>query len=150
MLTAYDAAIEEFIAGRPVPENDNLPEGLRQLIQAITQPINQPFSRELWLFSPIIRLAEVTVPVLIIIGKKDIQVDWQVDGPLFEAVAADHNNIRVIYPENANHVLKYEPKLRSQLTPAEVMVSYGSEDVMLDPDAVEGIVLWLRTQLQAG
>ena len=68
------------MAGRPVPVDENLPEGLRQVIQAITQPVNQPFARELWIFNPVESLAEVTVPVLIIIGKKDIQVDWQTDG----------------------------------------------------------------------
>jgi uncharacterized protein len=147
MLSAYDKAIKEFIAGRPVPVDETLPEGLRQVIQAITQPINQPFSRELWTFNPLARLVEVTVPVLIVIGKKDTQVDWLTDGPLFEEVAAAHENISVTYLENANHVLKLEPKPRSQLTPAEVMASYSSDDVMLDPEAIETIIAWIKTQL---
>ena len=146
MLSAYDEAMKEFIAGRPAPVNENLPEGLRQVIQAITQPINQPFSRELWTYNPVASLAKVTIPVLILIGKKDTQVDWETDGPLFEAVAADHGNITVSYAETANHVLKFEPRPRSQLTPAEVMASYGSDDVMLDTDAVEVIIAWLKAQ----
>jgi uncharacterized protein len=147
MLAAYDSAMKEFMASRPVPVDENLPEGLRQVIQAITQPVNQPFGRELWIFNPIEKLTGVTVPVLIIIGKKDIQVDWQTDGALFEAVAAEHRNITVTYAENANHVLKLEPKPRAELTPAEVTVSYGSDEVMLDPEAVEVIIYWLHAQL---
>ncbi len=147
MLSAYDEAMKEFIAERPVPVNENLPEGLRQVILAITQPVNQPFSRELWVYNPVANLAKVTIPVLIMIGKKDTQVDWETDGPLFEAVVADHGNISVSYAETANHVLKFEPRPRSQLTPAEVMASYGSDDVMLDTDAVGVIIAWLKAQL---
>ena len=146
MLSAYDEAIKEFVAGRPVPVDESLPEGLRQVIQAITLPVNQPFARELWIYNPVVNLAKVTLPVLIMIGKKDTQVDWETDGPLFEAVAADHDNIRVTYVENANHVLKLEPKPRSQLTVADVMASYGSEEVMLDPEAVGIIIAWLKAQ----
>jgi hypothetical protein len=147
MLSAYDSAMKEFMAGRPVPVDENLPESLRQVIQAITQPINQPFARELWVFNPIEKLTEVTVPVLIVIGKKDTQVDWLTDGALFEAVAAKHANIRVVYAENSNHVLKLEPKPRSELTPAEVMASYSSDEVMLDPEPVDTIISWLKTYL---
>jgi pimeloyl-ACP methyl ester carboxylesterase len=146
MLSAYDAAMRDFVADRAVPVDESLPEGLWQLIQAITLPVNQPFARELWVFNPLARLTEISVPVLIIIGKKDIQVDWQTDGVLFEALAAEHRNIRVVYAENANHVLKFEPKPRSELTPAEVQVSYGSDEVMLDPEPVNSIISWLRAQ----
>jgi uncharacterized protein len=147
MLSAYDTAMEAFVAGRPVPDNENLPANLRQVIQAITQPVNQPFARELWIFDPTAKLTEVTVPVLIVIGKKDIQVDWQVDGSLFETVAQEHANITLVYPENTNHVLKFEPKPRSQLIVAEVMVTYGSDDVTLDPEPVENIASWLQSRL---
>ncbi len=147
ILSAYDEAIGDFMAGRPVRINENLPAGLQQVIQAITQPANQPFSRELWSFNPAAKLAEIMVPVLIVLGKKDIQVDWQTDGSLFEAVAREHDNITIAYSENANHVLKFEPKPRSQLTPADVMVTYGSDDVMLNSDAVDGITSWLRAHL---
>ncbi|MCB9131311.1 MAG: alpha/beta hydrolase [Anaerolineales bacterium] len=150
LLSAYDAAIEEFIAGRPVPANEGLPEGLQQLIMAITQPANQPFARELWTYNPATRLAEIKVPVLIVLGKKDIQVDWQTDGPLFETVARSHDNITIHYVENANHVLKFEPRPRAELTPAEVMATYSAEDVMLDPDTVATITDWLGTHVSLG
>jgi hypothetical protein len=87
------------------------------------------------------------VPVLIVIGKKDIQVDWLTDGPLFEAIAKEHANITIRYFENANHVLKFEPKPSSQLTPADAMTTYSSADVMLDSEPVDSIISWLRAQL---
>ena len=147
LLSAFDAAMNEFQAGRPVTVDENLPEGLRQVIQGITQPANQPFSRELWVFNPAVKLAEMRVPILIVLGKKDIQVDWQVDGLIFEAVAKEHDNISIIYAENANHVMKLEPKPRAQLTPTEVMTTYSSDAVMLDSDPVGRIIAWLQAQL---
>ena len=147
MLSAYDTAIDDFIADRPVSNYENLPAAFQQVILGITQPANLPFTRELWIFNPAAKLAEVTVPVLIILGKKDIQVDWQTDGSLFEAVAKERDNVTIIYSENANHVLKFEPKPRSQLTPAEVMATYSAKDAMLDPESVKAITSWLRTHL---
>lgn len=148
LLAVYDRAIAEFTAGRPAPIDETLPESLRQLIQAINQPINQPFSRELWVFNPIEKLAEVSVPVLIVLGKKDIQVDWQTDGPVFEALAKAHPNLTLFYAENANHVLKSEPKPRADLTVTEVMTSYGAAEVGLDPSTVETIIAWLNAPLE--
>jgi uncharacterized protein len=49
MLATYDAAIQDFMAGREVKIDPSLPEGLRNLILSVTAPINQPFSRELWM-----------------------------------------------------------------------------------------------------
>ena len=90
ILAAYDAAMDDYLAGRPVQVDENLPEGLRTVIMAVTSPVNQPFSRELWGYNPVDRLAQVVAPVLIVLGKKDIQVDWQVDGAIFEALAGRH------------------------------------------------------------
>jgi fermentation-respiration switch protein FrsA (DUF1100 family) len=146
MLAAYDAAIADFLAGRPVQLDEKLPDGLRQMIQGMVQPVNQRFIRELWVFNPVARLAEVHVPVLVVLGKKDIQVDWQVDGALFDSFAQAHDQIRIVYKENANHVLKFEPRSRTELTPAVVAVSYGAEDTTLDPDTVETISSWLKWQ----
>jgi hypothetical protein len=150
LLAAYDAAMAEFVAGRSVPADDTLPEWLGQMIQAISLPANQPFAGELWQYDPTVKLAEITVPVLILLGKKDIQVDWQTDGSLFETVAESHDNVTINYVANANHVLKFEPEPRAELTTGEVMATYSAEDVMLDPEAVGTITNWLRTHGAVG
>jgi uncharacterized protein len=147
LLAAYDKAIEEFSAGRPVSMEDTLPEGLRQIIQGITQPVNLPFAKELWIFNPLTLLTQIKVPVLIVLGKKDIQVDWQIDGALFEEAAKVHNNISVTFCENANHVLKFEPKARAELTSAGVMAGYSADNTRLDPEPVDIITAWLQAHI---
>jgi hypothetical protein len=42
-------------------------------------------------------------------------------------------------------LLKYEPKLRSKLVPAEVATGYDAPDVRLDPEVQAGILEWLAT-----
>jgi fermentation-respiration switch protein FrsA (DUF1100 family) len=120
---------------------------MRNLILALTIPINQPFSRELWTLDPMAVLVKVTAPVLIVIGKKDLQIDWQADGAVFEAAAGKRSNITLAFTENANHVLKYEPRPRSDLSPAEVGNRYNADDEVLDPDTVELITSWMRAKL---
>ena len=144
-LASYDTAMDDFIHERPVQVDETLPDPFKQLISAITLPINQPFARELWVYDPLTRLPGVAAPILIVIGKKDIQVDWQIEGPLFESVAKDHTNLRVVYLENANHVLKYEPLDRAEITPTHAMATYGADDIPLDPATVETITAWLTS-----
>jgi pimeloyl-ACP methyl ester carboxylesterase len=143
-LAAYDAAMADFAAGRPVTVDDSLPEMLRIVIGAATAPINQPFSRELWVTDPIELAASVTAPILVIIGKKDVQVGWQVDGSRWEKLVKDHSNITVVFPDNANHVLKHEARPLEQLSPTDIMNSYSSADAVLDPPVVETIAAWLN------
>lgn len=147
LLAAYDAAIDDFAAGRPVTVDANMPEGMRILILGLSAPVNQPFARELWIADPAALLAAVTAPALIVIGKKDIQVDWRADGVLFESLAQTHRNITLVYPENANHVLKYEPRDRSTLTAAEAMDNYSGPAGVLDAEVVQTITSWLNAQL---
>jgi len=60
-------------------------------------------------------ITAVKEPILIVIGKKDIQVDWQADGKALEAAAKDRA-VSFFYPENADHVLKFEEKPRDKLS----------------------------------
>jgi uncharacterized protein len=145
-LSSYDTAMADFVNGRAVKVDENLPEGIRNLILSVTYPANQPFARELWTTDPIPLLSRISAPVLVVIGKRDIQVDWQADGEIYQAYAKDHKNITVRFPENADHVLKYEPQGGPKLTAAEAMAVYSAADARLDPLAVEIITTWLRSQ----
>ncbi len=145
-LASYDSAIADFVAGRAVKVDDSLPEGMRNLLLGTTKPVNQPFVRELWTTDPAKLLSKVDVPVLVVIGKKDLQVNWQADGGIIEAISKTHKNITVAYPENANHVLKHEPRDRSQLTAAEVAASYNADTSVLDEETVTAITIWLKSQ----
>lgn len=147
MLAVYDQAMQDFLAGREVKIDPTLPEGLRNMILSVTMPVNQPFSRELWMANVASLLPKVDCPVLILLGKKDIQVVWQTDAPIFEEMLKNQANLKIAYAENANHVLKHEPRPLSELTPTDIMASYNGDNARLDDQAVEIILSWLKAQL---
>jgi dienelactone hydrolase len=142
LMASYNEAIKDFLAEKPVKINPSFPQGVQMLLQSLITPVNLPFSRELWTADIKVWLREVEEPVLIIIGKKDIQVDWQLDGGALEQAVAGRDNVSFTYPENANHVLKYEEKPREKLS-SEDSLMYNSEDRVLDPDALAAIKSWL-------
>jgi pimeloyl-ACP methyl ester carboxylesterase len=146
LLKAYDAAIENFVAGEAVTPDPALPQWIQMLLQGLATPANQPFARELWVTDPAAWLAQVHVPVLVIIGKKDIQVDWQADGGLLQRSAKGHSNVSFLFPENANHVLKYEERPRSELS-ADVAAHYNDPDNHLDPQTLTVMLDWLKAHL---
>ncbi|HVC75262.1 MAG TPA: hypothetical protein VND96_01965 [Candidatus Micrarchaeaceae archaeon] len=146
LLGLYDAAVARFLAGERAAPDPALPESARTLIAALESPANLPFARELWTVDAATPLREAGVPVLIIIGKKDLQVDWQADGEPLQRAAAERPGVTFIFPENANHVLKHEPRPRAELTQAEVMARYNAPDASLDSETVAAIVAWLRAR----
>lgn len=143
LLALYDAAIVRFLAGEPVMLDPALPPGVQTLLQGLTTPANLPFSRELWLADAATPLAQVTVPVLVVIGQKDIQVDWHADGEPLQRAAAGRAGVTFLFPEDANHILKYEPRPRSELEAEAVVQRYNAPDARLDPQSLSSIVAWL-------
>src|SRR5579863_685281 len=143
LLALYDAAIIRFMAGEPIVPDPVLPEGVQMLLKSLETPANLPLARELWMANAAPLLKQVDVPVLVIIGKKDIQVDWQTDGEPLKLAAAGHEKVTFLFPENANHVLKEELRPRSELVPAEMAESYNGPDTRLNPQALASILEWL-------
>lgn len=143
LLALYDEAIARFVAGEPIAPDPSLPQGVQMLLQGLETPFNLPFARELWTAEAATPLRQVNVPVLVIIGRKDIQVDWQADGELLKRAAAGRD-VTFLFPENANHILKHEPRPRSELAQAEVGAGYNAPDARLDPEAVTAILQWLK------
>ena len=70
MMAAYDTALAQFVAGESVVPDPSLPQGIQMVLQGLTNPLNLPFARELWMADAAALLKQVTVPVLITIGKK--------------------------------------------------------------------------------
>ena len=147
LLGLYDAAISRFLAGEPAAPDPALPEGVGTLIAALESPANLPFARELWTADAAAPLREVRVPVLIIIGKKDLQVDWQADAEPLQRAAAGRADVSFLFPEDANHVLKHEPRPREELVQGEVMQRYNADDASLDAETVAAIVAWLTARV---
>jgi len=143
LLALYDAAIARFLAGEPTAPDPVLPEGVKILLQALETPANLPFARELWTADAASLLGRVAVPVLVIIGKKDLQVDWQADGEPLQRAAAGRADVTFLFPDNANHVLKHEPMPRAELGQAEAMPRYNAPDAYLDPEVTAAIAAWL-------
>ena len=149
LMALYDAAIARFLAGEPVAPDPSLPPGVQMLLQSLATPINLPFARELWMADAAPLLGQVNIPVLVIIGKKDIQVDWHADGEPLQRAATGRNNVTFLFPENANHVLKEELQPRSELAMAEVLGHYNSPDTRLDPQALASIIEWLAAHTRS-
>ena len=147
IMKQYDAAIAMFLIDKPVVPDSSLPEGIKQLLLSLANPANLPFSRELWTYDPSEYIAKVKEPILVIIGKKDIQVNWLADGEPLETATAKESSVSFVYPENADHVLKYEEKPREKLT-SELLLHYNAQDRNLDQEAANAIFNWLikRTQ----
>jgi pimeloyl-ACP methyl ester carboxylesterase len=143
LLRRYDAAVADFLAGRPHQADPELPRGVQDLLLSLTAPVNQPFALELWSADAASLLPRISVPVLVVIGKKDIQVDWQADGEPLQRAAEGHPNVTFAFPDEANHVLKHEPKPRAELLAGDVLASYNGPGAELDPEVTRLIVDWL-------
>jgi hypothetical protein len=143
VMALYDAAIARFLASEPMTPDPSLPAGIRALLGGLAAPANLPFARELWMFDSAPLVAQIDVPTLVVIGKKDIQVDWRADGEPLQHAAAGNAQIKFLFPDDANHVLKHESRPRSELNAANALSSYNGPDATLDSDAMARITEWL-------
>jgi uncharacterized protein len=148
LMKHYDDAIASFLANKPMVIDASLPEGIKLLLYSLENPANLPFSRELWIYSLAEHIAKVKEPILVVIGKKDIQVDWKIDGGLLENATAQRTAVSFVYPENANHVLKHEDATREALTAQYVLLHYNAPDAELDTEATNAILNWIKKQAQ--
>lgn len=149
LMRHYDEAIGEFLAGRPIVIDPSLPKGMEPFFRSLESPTNLPFSRELWTYNLRDHIAKVTDPVLVLTGKKDIQVDWRLDGQPLEGALAQNAKATFAYPDDANHLLKHEETPREKLTAEYVGAHYNASDAKLDAEAVSTILAWLD-QLSPG
>jgi len=68
------------------------------------------------------------------------------DAEPLQRAAAERTDISFLFPENANHVLKHEPRGREELVQAEAMLRYNAPDASLDPETIAAIVAWLTAR----
>jgi len=147
LMKIYDEGIANFLANKPLANAASLPEGnIKLVLLSLWNPANLPFSRELWTYSLPEHLAKVDEPILVVIGKKDIQVDWKIDGTELEKATAKKDDASFVYPKNANHVLKHEVKPREEITAQYAALSYNAPDAELDGEAADAIYGWLKKQ----
>lgn len=147
-MKQYDDAIADFLANKQMAVGVSLPEGIKLLLCSLENPANLPFSRELWTYRLPENLAKINDPILVVIGQKDIQVDWKIDGEILEVVTAHKNDVSFVYPENANHLLKHEAAPREALTAQYVTLHYNASNTELDGEAENAIIRWLKEKSQ--
>jgi pimeloyl-ACP methyl ester carboxylesterase len=145
-ISRYRALIQRFEEGLPFAPDPGLPDFANNLVAGLSAPVNQPFSREFWSFRPADYIRNTTIPVLVVIGKKDIQADWRLDGGALEEASQGKANVSFYYPENANHVLKAEPRPREELTAETAASAYNTPEACLDDETLKMILEWLRRQ----
>jgi pimeloyl-ACP methyl ester carboxylesterase len=104
-LAAVRAAAARYSAGEPARPDQRLPDSARLVFASFEAPINLPFARELWNEDTPSRLAHVTVPALVLIGRKDLQVDADLDAAPLRAATEGSTNVTFVFPENATTCL---------------------------------------------
>ena len=144
MMRQYDEAVEDFMADRPL-RDEPLPDGnISLLIRSLRTPANLPFARELWSYSLPEYLTRVEECMLVLIGKRDIQVDWKLDGDRLREAVGRRGLVSFAFPQYANHVLKHEEMPVEKITVQYAGSHYNAPDAELDEEAVDSILNWLK------
>lgn len=145
LIEYYDTSIRKFEDGEEFTPDESMPESLNMFLASMSSPVNQPFSREMWLLDPVDLLSMVEVPMLLMIGKKDIQVSWERDGKILSEKLSSRNNVSIRFPDNADHVLKHEETPADEIVAGEAGMNYNSEGREIDGETVETILDWLNS-----
>jgi pimeloyl-ACP methyl ester carboxylesterase len=143
LMAEVEAAAARYERGRPMHLDPRLPDSVRTVLASFEVPANLPLARELWTENAANLLPGVEIPTLILIGRKDLQIDTTADGGPLEQAAAGKENFTFVYPANANHVFKEDT--RGPVEAAEAPGNgYNEGGTHLDPEALEIILGWLH------
>jgi len=143
LMSAVRASAERYAAGQPMDPDPSLPDAVKMVLASFEEPANLPLARELWSQDAAASLPEVAVPVLVLIGGKDLQIDGRADGEPLQAAAAGMANVTFAFPPNANHVLKEETRSTAEVIAAPGN-GYNAPGTRLDPETLETILTWLQ------
>lgn len=145
MMTLVREAADRYTAGQPMDPDPRLPADVRTLLLGFETPVNLPLARELWAEAAGDTLPEVTIPTLVLIGGKDVQIDVHADGDPLQGAAAGNTNVTFIFPPTANHVLKEENRtLEEVFANMREHPGYNEDGTRLDPEALNTILSWLH------
>jgi len=121
----------------PAPHPDVHP-ALVTLAQGLARPETRTFVQATLDVDPWALAARVAVPLAMVWGDKDVQMPAPTNPP------SNHPGVRIILA-NANHLLKHEPRSRSELTPAQALTAYGDDTPLADLGPLEA---WLQALRQ--
>ena len=148
-MESYDEATANFLAGKSIQSKLYGGKAIRRLLRSLENPANQPFSRELWTYDLTKNISKIKSPILILIGKKDIQTDWKIDGEALKKATNGNPKVSFAFPNDSNHLLKYEKMPRNRLNARYVGRNYNSPRSYLDRSALNAIYSWLIKQTKS-
>jgi pimeloyl-ACP methyl ester carboxylesterase len=146
-MASLRAAFTDFLAGKDVDATtaSKLPP-LQQLVAQVVSPATAPLMRALLAFDNAAEAAKLTVPVLIVNGAHDMQIDPELDARTLHAafIGAKRDATLHISPE-ADHVLKHETATKEQMRAdlQKYQDAYNAPDRVLDADVVTAVIGWL-------
>jgi len=143
LMPEVEATAARYEAGKPMNIDPKVPDSVKMVLASFEAPANLPLARELWAESATDSLREVEIPTLVLIGRKDIQIDGTLDGEPLERAAIGKENITFAYPANANHVFKEDVRTLDEVTSTPGS-GYNEAGTRLDPDALKTILSWLH------
>jgi len=148
-MASLRGALADFFAEKPVdPMAVSKIPPLQQLMAQLVSPTTAPLMRGLIGFDNIAEAPKVTVPVLIVNGAHDMQVDPELDAkPLHAAFLAAKRDATLHISPEADHVLKHEPATKEQMRAdmQKYQDGYNAEGRVLDADLVTAVIGWLAS-----
>jgi hypothetical protein len=143
LMSEVEAAAARYGAGQPMNIDPKVPDSVKMVLASFEAPANLPLARELWDEDATVSLREVEIPTLVLIGRKDLQIDVTLDGEPLERAVFGKGNITFAYPANANHVFKEDTRPLAEVVAAPG-TGYNETGTRLDPEAFETILAWLQ------
>jgi len=141
-------ALRSFVAGQDVdPTSASSRPEIVQILSSLMAPMVARIGRALASFEPARAAADIAVPVLVLQGGKDVQVDPVENAErLVAARRSAGKPVDYHMSPLADHVLKTEPRpleeVRADLP--LLMRMYNAPDRALDGDVLEALARWIR------
>lgn len=138
--------LADFLAGKDLdPQAISDSPQIRMIFTSLTAKPVAALGRALISFDPEAEAARIEVPVLVLQGGKDIQVDLSDAKRLEAALRGAKRDVTYHLSPDASHVLKHEPKSIPDLLAdrAAVMATYSAEGIPIDADVAAALTAWI-------
>lgn len=132
---AVEAAIRDSIAALPAAEREAQGD-IEATIALQIEALSSPWMRHFLAYDPIPALKRVKVPVLILFGDKDLQVDPEQNLAPMKAALAKNRRVDVVRFPGVNHL--FQPAIKG--TPAE----YGVIEQTIAVEVLTRMTTWLQ------
>lgn len=114
-------------------------EQISKELQALFRPSVQPFLMSWMEYDPVVEIAKLQVPILLINGTNDLQVPVE-DAKLLQK-ANEHTQLQIV--DDMNHILKIAPTDRQGN-----LATYTNPSLPLAPEFVKALNAFLAEQLE--